>query len=336
MTDTEGVGQRALAESARAHALRAAGLSWLALSAVLAAILAMPHGWFDFFVPFGRPVTIPAVVIVAALIVAFLPLERLGDTIVGELRADDANGRLRNIAHALALAVGEPVEHVVVHEADTPNVGGFPTRDGVVVMATTQAIDQLRRDELEALVAAQFAGIRDRWCRIATRAELVWTLTIWLTFASVLLAMPIALFIGAAMVFSPRSVEATRDLCADVAAVSTTRHPAALASAMRHLGPSASAGRQQRLVQSWYLPLSPFLVMPRRLKSTTSVGGDKGTGRTWTDTDEVALELRLRADRAEALAAGADPREFTGREFRRRWSQLGTGAHQGFPPPGSR
>ena len=311
--------------------MRSAGLSWLALSAVLAAILAMPHGWFDFFVPFGRPVTIPAVVIAAALIVAFLPLERLGDTIVNELRADNASGRLRNISDALAIAVGEPVEHVVVHEADAPNVGGFPTRDGVVVMATSQAVDQLPRDELEALVAAQFAGVRDRWCRLATRAELVWKMTTYLAFASVLLAMPIALFIGAAMKFAPRSVEATRDLCADVAAVSATRHPAALASAMRHLVPSASAGRQERFVQSWYLPLSPFLVVPRRLESTTSVGGENEVGRTWTDTDEVTLELRLRADRAEALASGADPREYTGREFRRRWSQLGTGTQSDLP-----
>lgn len=46
--------------------------------------------------------------------------------------------------------------------------------------------------------------------------------------------------------------------------------------------------------------------------------------RTWTDADEVASELHLRADRAEALASGADPRQFTGREFRRRWSKLGT------------
>ncbi len=144
MTDTAGVGERVLADSARVHALRAAGLSWLALSAVLAAILAMPHGWFDFLVPFGRPITIPAVVVAAALIVAFLPLERLDDTIVGELRADDASGRLRNIADALALAVGETVEHVVVQEADSPNVGGFPTSDGVVVMAISQAVDQTR------------------------------------------------------------------------------------------------------------------------------------------------------------------------------------------------
>ena len=36
----------------------------------------------------------------------------------------------------------------------------------------------------------------------------------------------------------------------------------------------------------------------------------------------------MRADRAEALASGADPRRYTGREYRRRWSRLGTN-----PPP---
>jgi hypothetical protein len=319
------MGHVALARTAKTHAVRAVALSWAVLSAVLAAMMAVPHGWFDFLLPIEGLTVIPVAMVVAAAIVLLLPLERVGGEIVAELRAEATDGRLRNVAEEVSIAIGEASGHVVIHEADIPNVGGFPTADGVVVMATTGAVEQLGRAELEALVAAQFAGMRDRWCRLATRAELAWTLTIVLGFVSILFALPIAFMIGGAMVFVPRSVEATRDLCADVAAIRATRHPAALANALRHLAPAASDGNKQRLVRRWYLPISPFLAMPKRLKTTTTISGGKRPERTWTDADEVAAELNLRADRAEALAAGADPREFTGREFRRRWSQLGTG-----------
>ena len=318
------MGHVALARAARTHAVRAAALSWALLSAVLAATLAVPHGWFGFFVPFGPFTAIPVAMFVAAAIVLALPLERLGDEIVAELRAEATEGRLRNVAEEVSVAIGEVPGHVVIHDADVPNVGAFPTADGVVVMATTAAVEQLDRAELEALVAAQFAGMRDRWCRLATRAELAWTLTIVLGFVSILFAMPIAFMIGGSMVFLPRVVGATRDLCADVAAVQATRHPAALANAFRHLVPAAASGNQQRFVRRWYLPISPFLAMPKRVQSTTTVSVAGRSTRTYTDADEVASELLLRADRAEALAAGADPREYTGREYRRRWSRLGT------------
>ena len=305
--------------------MRAVAVSWSALTAVLAAILAFPHTWFDLLVPFGQLTAIPVAMVLAALIVILLPLERLGDTIVADLRATGATaGRLRNIADELSIAIGEPAGHVLVQAATIPNVGAFPTPDGVVVMATSQAVEQLGRDELEALVAAQFAGMRDRWCRVATRAELAWTLAKALAFVSILFALPVAVLIGGTMLFLPRTVEATRDLCADVAAVAATRHPAALASGLRHLAPAASDGHEQRIAKRWYLPISPFLAMPKRLQSTTSVSVGERPTRTYTEAEEIAAELHLRADRAEALAAGADPSRYTGREYRRRWSQLGT------------
>ena len=319
------MGHVTLTRTARAHAVRALLLVWALLSAVLAGMLAFPHAWFDLLVPIDGLVVIPVAMVVAAVLIAAVPLERIGATIVGDLRAESAAaGRLRNVAEELSIAIGEPAEHVVVHEASIPNVGAFPTPDGVVVMATSRAVEQLRRDELEALVAAQFAGMRDRWCRLATRAELTWTFTTVLAFASILFAAPVALFVGAAMVFLPRSVEVTRDLCADVVAVRATRHPSALAGALRHLAPAADSSHQQRITQRWYLPINAFLVLPRRVKSTTSIGGSTRPSRTWTEDEEIAAELDLRADRAEALASGADPGRYTGREYRRRWSQLGT------------
>ncbi len=319
------VGHVALARTARAHALRAIGLAWLALAAVLAGMFVLPHGWFDLFVPFDGWIVIPIAMVLSAVLLVALPMERIGAAIVGDLGDHTvADGRLRNVAEELSIAIDEPADHVVIHESPVPNVGAFPTPDGVVVMATSQAVVQLERAELEALVAAQFAGMRDRWCRLATRAELAWTGTIVLSFVSILFAMPLALFVGAAMIFAPRTVEVTRDLCADAAAVQATRHPAALAGALRHLTPASGASHEQRITKRWYLPINPFLALPRRVQSTTTVSTFNRSSRTWTHDEEIAAELDLRADRAEALAAGADPSRYTAREYRRRWSELGT------------
>lgn len=59
--------------------------------------------------------------VASALALAFLPLERFGDAIVAELRAGAASGRLRNVADELSIALGEPAERVLVHEASTPS-----------------------------------------------------------------------------------------------------------------------------------------------------------------------------------------------------------------------
>jgi hypothetical protein len=115
----------------------------------------------------------------------------------------------------------------------------------------------------------------------------------------------------------PRWIEQTRDLCADLAAVKVTLDPASLGRAMRLLG-----GHSKEAIKiefgAWYFPNSPFLVIPPRTDGVTTVGG-----RHWTTSEEVELEFKLRAERAEALAAGANPSQYTGKEFRRRWRQLG-------------
>lgn len=124
------------------------------------------------------------------------------------------------------------------------------------------------------------------------------------------------------VVFLPRWNEQARDLCADVAAVRATLDPPSLAGAMRKLATEAERAHDVDL-GAWHLPTSPFLVLPRRVESKTTISGTGINERAWTSTDEVEMELLLRADRAEAMAAGATPRRFTGREFQRRWTQLG-------------
>ena len=313
-----------LARTAKAHALRAVALATTALAAQFFLVLLAPHGWFDALVPFDGWAIIPAAIVTATIAVVLLPLDRVGRIIVDEIEGGEADGRARNVADEIAIAIGEPAGRVIIHASAVPNVGAFPTPDGVVVVVTRGALDVLRRDELEALVASQFAGMRDGWCRLATRAELGWSAGRAFGYVSIVFGAPFGLFLSALMHFSPRIVEATRDLCADVAAVEATRHPAALAGAMHDLASAAADSHRQDLVRRWFLPISTFLVLPKRLQSTTSIGSESGPARTWTSVEEVAAELHLRADRAEALASGADPREYTGREYRRRWSALGT------------
>ncbi len=306
----------ALAETAKAHALRAAAAAWLLCTVVLAVVMMTPWG-LGFILPNSARLAIPLAMVISAAAQFFLPLEAIGDGIVEELRSKPAEGRLKNVAEEMAIATGNKMGRVVIYDSKIPNVGALPSNDGTVVMATVGAVKLLNRAELQSLVAAQFAGMDDEWCRVATRAEYAWGFARVIGFCSFFFS-PFGWAVALASIFIPRFVEATRDLCADVAAVATARNPAALASGLRALRPAAKVAHKLKL-GSLFVPASPFLVLPIRVQATTS-----SNERKWTSADEIATELALRADRAEALATGADPSKLTGREFRKRWAELGT------------
>ena len=314
-----------LESAARRHAIVAGIWSIIAFAILIASwfldlkfSLRISWPWIA-GVSFGMPL----------LVLFFLPLEKVADRLVKHLRPKPPTVQSDNVVTEIALALGEPVESIQTYECPTPNIAMMPCSKNDIVVATTGALERLSRHELQALVAAQFAGMRDKWCRLATRAEIMW----W----AIPLCLPF-LFIGGLIsghiiaaivsfvalffhVFLPRYNEQARDLCADVAAVRTTLDPQSLGNAMRKL--AEKAGDAIRIdFGAWYLPTNPFLVIPRRFQSTTTVSSGRGK-RQWSTADEVRLELMLRADRAEALADGANPSEFTGREFRRRWKELG-------------
>ena len=252
------------------------------------------------------------------------PLGRLADALARHLRPLPTTNQFHNVASEIAIALNEPLESVQVHDSSIPNIATLPCTKGEIVVATTGALERLSRHEIQALVAAQFAGMRDRWCRLATRAEIMWWSLRWLF----LLMLPGFFFLNIPLLFVtyfgfvcylmlPRWIEQARDLCADIAAVRVTLDPASLGRAMRVLGEHSKEAIKIEF-GACYFPNSPFLVIPPRTEGATTVGG-----RHWTTSEEVQLEFELRADRAEALAAGADPGLYTGKEFRRRWSQLG-------------
>lgn len=265
---------------------------------------------------------------VPTIVLLILPLEKVADKLVRHLRPEPPTRRFDNVVSEIAVALNEPVESIQTYGCPVANIAMLPCSKSEIVVATTGALERLSRNELQALVAAQFAGMRDRWCRLATRAEIMWWSIPWcfpLILAGLMLGCPAASIVTFASVFFyvflPRYTEQARDLCADVAAVRTTFDPGSLGNAMRKLAEQANEATRIDF-GAWYLPTNPFLVIPRRNSSTTTVSFG-GKERKWHAADEVRLELLLRADRAEALADGADPGEYTGREFRRRWRELG-------------
>ena len=205
------------------------------------------------------------------------------------------------MAAGLAIAVGEPEGRVAVIDSPVPNVGAFPTRTGNLVVATSGAVDSLGRDELEGLVASQLVVAGDRWVRWATAAQLIQGPRFALLFGAVFVnpvLMPTAFlaFLGG------RYADGARDLVADAAALRATRNPEPLVRAFRALAGHAAAANQLRAGLPGLL-VDQFWVLSARKTVHTSVSTPGGT-RTWTTADEVAAEMRVRADRVEQAAHG--------------------------------
>lgn len=312
-----------LETTARWHALSSSARS-IFVFAVLIVCWAVGRG--------GPSFSWTTIAIVAFFVPTFAlllcPLGRIADAIARRLRIQESTVQFENIVQEIAIALNQPASSIKIQESPIPNVAMLPCSQQHIVVATTGALQELSRYELQALVAAQFAGMQDKWCRLATRAEILWWVLPWicpLTYLALSLDRPFAIIASFltvfVYVFTPRWNEQARDLCADVAAVRTTFDPQSLGNAMRKLAEKADEASRIKFT-SWYLPGNPFLVIPKRLQASTTVNG--ANSRSWTSADEVRLEFLLRADRAEALTNGADPKEYTGREFQRRWKQLGT------------
>ena len=271
--------------------------------AVAAAALAAPI-YFGFSL---RRIVVAAFVFLVAwplvtVAVFAFPVARYGGWVATRITARSAApARLGNVAAGLALAIGEPEGRVAVIESPVPNAGAFPTRTGNLVIATSGAVDTLGRDELEGLVASQLVVAGDRWVRWASAAQLFQGPRFVLLFGSVFvnpLLMPVAFL----AFFGGRYADGARDLVADAAAVTATRNPEPLVRALRSLGTHAKSAHELRTGLPGFL-VDQFWVLSRRATVHTSVSTPGGS-RTWTTADEVAAEMRVRADRIEQAARG--------------------------------
>ena len=234
------------------------------------------------------------------LAVFLLPVARYGEWVAHRITArSEAPARLGNVG--LAIAIGAPEGRVAVIDSEVPNAGAFPTRSGNLVVATSGAVDLLDRDELEGLVASQLVVAGDRWVRWATSAQLVQSPRFALLFGSVFVN-PVLMPAAFLAFFGGRYADGARDLVADAAAVNATRHPEPLVRALRRLAPHAAEAHTLRAGLPGFL-VDQFWVLSSRRPVHTSVSTPGGS-RQWTTADEVAAEMRVRADRVVQAASG--------------------------------
>lgn len=123
---------------------------------------------------FSWGVTIAISLVVPFVFLLALPLGKVADRLAKQLDPEPTTLQFDNIVTEIAIALVEPVESIRTYRCAGPNIAMLPCSDREIVVATTGALEELSRYELQALVAAQFAGMRNRWCRMATRAEIMW------------------------------------------------------------------------------------------------------------------------------------------------------------------
>jgi Zn-dependent protease with chaperone function len=275
-----------------------AGFPWGVLLAVLSCPIWLDPSKQTFM---RMPIVLVAGWAPASAVVVVLPIRRYGEWAARRVLASADSTRLRNVADQLAIAIGVPTERVQVLDVPMPDVGVFPTRGGNVVVATSGAVDDLARSELEALVASQLTVASNGWVRVATSAQLVGSMRMALLFSSAFVN-PIAIPFAFLAFFGGRDADAARDLVADELAARTTSNPSALGRALRTLGQHAAEGTMLPVGLPGFLT-DQFWVMSTRQTSSTTITAF-GKSRSWTSVDEIALEMRVRAERLERAAHG--------------------------------
>ena len=216
--------------------------------------------------------------------------------------------RQTNLADGIALATGTMPAAVFQVESPAPNVGALPVKGGYAVYFTSGATTSLQRDELEALCAAQIAGLIDPHPRklhaaadrlragrliscfsavflvpgffiapivggMVLAVDLPWTLACWA------LAERIRFWARAGV---------------DAASVATTRHPQALVDALPRLaawnGPKVKVqipwGAIGAVDRFWMVPVSVGWT------TTTEVNGRTTSTRSAELDEDIALLVR--------------------------------------------
>lgn len=260
--------------------------------------------------------------VLAALSCLLFPHGRYGDWVTSKIEAAGGTpiDRSINLADELGLAIGEYRHRVVAVHSPIPNVAAIPGEDATTVVVTTGAERTLARDDLEALMATQIVVASDRWVRRASAAQLISSPRFALLFGCGFLnpfLIPFA-FVG---FLGHRRGDAVRDMVADSAALSATRHPEALARSLYGLRPAAPHASLLRVGLPGFL-VDQYWVMSRRATVHTTVSGPMGS-RAWSTTDEIAAEMAMRADRVVRAARGDLRALFDLRSWKRAVKGLG-------------
>lgn len=306
-------------------------IRWPALAAVAGPIGAYGVVLVLLFVPAtdgGIGSTFLAVAVAAALpamLVVTIPVRAIADRVEAKVRPELPSGRFHGADADVSIGLGDP-SSLLIRESSTIDVAGLPTTRRDIVIVTTGVFDTLDRREVVALVGARLAALRDPWCRLATQGALAWwSLRFVLPFALVgfVAGAPSVGVAAAALLvivgLAPAWPERVRDRCVDFAAIERTTDPGGLAGAVRRVSglgrrhDDAAIDPQARIV-------TPFFAMPRLAggEMTVNVGLSKRRRHHLIR----CLRLLAAADQQTGMVEPVGIEAATGRDLRRRWSQV--------------
>jgi len=276
----------------------------------------------DFSVPLALTSIVTPALLTVAVCLAF-PHERYGDWVVRRIQGAGGTptNRTVNLADQLGIATGTYRHQVVVVPTPIPNVAAIPGKAHTWVVVTSGAESQLRRDDLEALMATQIVVASDLWVRVASTAQLLTAPRFALLFGAGFLN-PILTPLCFLAFFGHRRGDTVRDMVADSAALRATRHPEPLARALYGLRPAAHLASKLRVGLPGLL-VDQYWVLSKRLTVTTTVSG-MGPTRKWSTGDEIAAEMAMRADRVLRGSRGDYDALFDLKSWKRAVKGLGT------------
>ncbi|MDQ1711843.1 MAG: heat shock protein HtpX [Frankiaceae bacterium] len=236
--------------------------SWLLVAAAFALLMVVGEA-FNLYIgggPFG--LVIALAIAGTGTLSSYYFADRLALGIAGAREVTEAQApQLVNVVHEMALAAGLPMPRVMIVRDDAPNA--FATgRDPehAVVAVTTGLLDRMDREELQGVVGHEMSHVLNRDTRVTTMVvavcgaivvlcDLAWRFSLFggrsrrrsdsdggglqlILMAVGILALILAP-LGAALIQS--AVSRRRETLADSTAVSLTRNPAGLRSALEKL-----------------------------------------------------------------------------------------------------
>ncbi len=184
---------------------------------------------------------------------------QMGGTFVPEDTRDPALRRLRNVVEEIAIASGVPVPKLFVMDNEAginAFAAGYSPSDAAIAV-TRGALDRLNRDELQGVIAHEFAHVLNGDMRLNIRLIGLLFGILMLSLIGqriliygrlgrsrdgtpILVAALVAMAVGAIGVFFGRMIKAgvsrQRELLADASAVQFTRQTRGLAGALKKIG----------------------------------------------------------------------------------------------------
>ena len=270
--------------------------------------------------------------------------QSLGGTLVSAESTNPHYRRLRNVVEEIAIASGVPVPEIYVLEQETginAFAAGYSPADAAIAV-TRGALEKLKRDELQGVIAHEFSHILNGDMRLNIRLMglLFGILVIGIAGRKILEGMrhsrdskgtmPIFLIalavmiIGYVGVFFGRWIKAgvsrSREFLADASAVQFTRQTQGLAGALKKVGglPEGSKIENAEVEEvshmlfgsgmsfsSMFATHPPLLERIQRLDKSFKPEQFAAIAKQWSQpVDVLALDAALGLDGTSGLAAG--------------------------------